>query len=225
MVLTRSEKEELVKQLYEEGKTYREIAKEAHMSFGPIGNIIRKVTGDNSKSSSNKPIVSRETKALRLFSDGNAPIEVAIKLDISIEMVEELYLGFWRLKQQPFLAFVYKELGSHFSSFLRLFKLLRDAKIAEEEAVTLINEAKQIPFLRNTYLDLTNANANLEGQRKNMLSELSNVRNEIDRQQGYLRWDIAEQKRVNFEIEQRKRELQHLDRLIDDKMKEYLHYK
>jgi hypothetical protein len=42
MVLTRSEKEELVIQLYEEGKTIREIAKEVHMSFGPIGNIIQK---------------------------------------------------------------------------------------------------------------------------------------------------------------------------------------
>lgn len=39
MVLTRSEKEELVKQLYEEGKTIREISKEVHMSFGPIGII------------------------------------------------------------------------------------------------------------------------------------------------------------------------------------------
>ncbi|MGH9982385.1 MAG: hypothetical protein ACRD8W_00325 [Nitrososphaeraceae archaeon] len=41
MVLTRSEKEELVKQLYEEGKTVREIAKEVHMSFGPIENITK----------------------------------------------------------------------------------------------------------------------------------------------------------------------------------------
>jgi transposase-like protein len=36
MVLTRSEKEELVKRLYEEGKTYREIAKEVRMSFGQL---------------------------------------------------------------------------------------------------------------------------------------------------------------------------------------------
>lgn len=63
MVLTRSEKEELVKQLYEEGKTYREIAKEVHMSFGPIGKIVRKVTGDSSKHSNNEHTKSKEAIA------------------------------------------------------------------------------------------------------------------------------------------------------------------
>ena len=38
----RLEKEELVKKLYEEGKTIREIAKQVHMSIGPIGNIYEK---------------------------------------------------------------------------------------------------------------------------------------------------------------------------------------
>ncbi|MGI0044083.1 MAG: hypothetical protein ACRD47_10260, partial [Nitrososphaeraceae archaeon] len=79
MVLRRSEKEELVVQLYEEGKTIREIAKEVRMSFGPIGNIIRKVTGDNSTDNNNKPMLSKETKALRLFSNGKSPISVTIK--------------------------------------------------------------------------------------------------------------------------------------------------
>lgn len=41
MVLTRSEKEELVVQLYEEGKTIREIAKAVHMSFTDISNQSR----------------------------------------------------------------------------------------------------------------------------------------------------------------------------------------
>jgi uncharacterized membrane protein YccC len=195
------------------------------MSFTDISAIIKKVTGDNSKDNNNKPGVSTETKALRLFSSGNSPVDIAIKLDITSASAEELYLGFWRLKQQPFLAFVYKELGIHFSSFIRLFKLLGDAKIAGEEAVTLIKDAKQILFLRNTYLDLTTANTNLEEQIRKELSELANVRNEVDRQQGYLQWYIEEQKRVIFETEQRKRELQYLDRLINEKWKDYISYK
>lgn len=127
MVLSRFEEEKRVKELYEEGKTIREIAKEVHMSFTDIAAIIRKVTGDSSKDSRTKPAVSRETKALRLFSNGNSPVEVAIKLDISSDEAEELYLGFWRLKQQPYLAFTYKELRFQLSSFIRLFKLLRSA--------------------------------------------------------------------------------------------------
>jgi hypothetical protein len=225
MVLTRSEKEELVKQLYTEGKTVREIAKAVHMSFSPITAVIRKVSGDNSKDSSNKPVVSIETKALRLFSNGNSPVDVAIKLDISSSEAEELYLGFWRLKRQPFLAFVYKELGSQFQSFIRFFKLLRDARIAPDEAVNLIKEAKQIPFLRNTFFDLTNANADLTVQRNTLIDEVSGLQNEIARHRTYLEIAQNELKRMNFEMMEKNRELQNLDRLIEGGMKEYFRHK
>ena len=40
--MNRQEKHQLVVQLYNEGKTMRDIAKEAHMSFGDIGTIIKK---------------------------------------------------------------------------------------------------------------------------------------------------------------------------------------
>ena len=97
MVLTRSEKEELVKQLNEEGKTIREIAKEVHMSFGPIANIIRKVTGDSSKDYNNEHEKSKETEALKLFQEGKAPVDVATTLGISSDETEDLYLGYLRL--------------------------------------------------------------------------------------------------------------------------------
>jgi DNA invertase Pin-like site-specific DNA recombinase len=71
MVLTRSEKEERIIEMYEAGHTIREIAREVHMSFGPIGNIIRKVTGDSSKDSNNEHIKSKETEALKLFQQGS----------------------------------------------------------------------------------------------------------------------------------------------------------
>ena len=76
MVFTRSEKEELVKQLYEEGKTIREIAKVVHMSFTDISATIKKVTGDSS--SDDKPTISKETEALKLFMEDKTPIEVAV---------------------------------------------------------------------------------------------------------------------------------------------------
>jgi hypothetical protein len=54
MMLNRTEKEQRVIELYQQGKTIREIAQEIHMSFGDIGAIVRKVTtgldGDGDKS-------------------------------------------------------------------------------------------------------------------------------------------------------------------------------
>ena len=41
-ILTRKERERLVLQLYNQGKTIREIAKEARMSFRDIGVILNK---------------------------------------------------------------------------------------------------------------------------------------------------------------------------------------
>jgi hypothetical protein len=70
------------------------------MSFGDIGSIIRKVTGlqgdDDGKSKEqqqdNKPhtILSKDSQALALFSEGRKPIEVAIKLDLKADVVDKL---------------------------------------------------------------------------------------------------------------------------------------
>lgn len=86
-----------------------------------------------------------------------------------------------------------------------MYKYLRSAGIREEDAADLIKDIKQIPFLRKTFLDLTNANANLEEQRNSLLAELSSVQNEVDRKWGYLQWHIEELKRVIFEVERRRK--------------------
>ena len=85
MILNRRDKEQLVVKLYQEGKSIREIAQQARLSFTDIGAIIRKIDGrDNDDGiGANKDIrnKTRETKALWLFSNGKKPIEVAVELD------------------------------------------------------------------------------------------------------------------------------------------------
>jgi len=86
MLLSRTEREQRVIDLYQQSKTIREIAQEVHMSFADIGSIIRKVTGlqDNDKNKSKEQdkaptTLSKDSQAFALFSDGKKPIEVAIK--------------------------------------------------------------------------------------------------------------------------------------------------
>jgi len=225
MVLSRSEKEQRIIEMYEAGCTIREIAKEVHMSFGPIGNIIRKVTGDSGKDGNNEHTKSKETEALKLFQEGKTSVEVAIILDISYDETEDLYLGYLRLKNLHQFVLIYKKLKYQLPTFIKFFNHLRIARIKEEDVADLVREAKQIPLLRNTFLDLTNANANLEKQGKEMMSELTSIRNEVDRQEGYLQWYKEEQKKVIFEINQGKKELQYLDGLTNANMKDYFRYK
>ena len=80
-MLSRTEKEQRVIELYQQGKTIREIAHDVHMSFGDIGAIIRKVIGlqddsNKSKEQQDKPstiALSKDTQAFALFSDGKSP--------------------------------------------------------------------------------------------------------------------------------------------------------
>ena len=186
MVLSRSEKEQRIIEMYEAGCTIREIAKEVRMSFGPIGNIIRKVTGDSSKDSNNQHSKSKETDALKLFHEGKTPVEVAIILDISSDETEDLYLGYLRLVNLHRLVLIYKELKYQLPSFVKLYRTMRIAGLTEEETINIIKDAKQIPLLRNTFLDLTNAKTNLQEQINNILSELSSLQIEVNRKRGYL---------------------------------------
>jgi transposase len=52
--LNKNEKELLAVKLYEEGTPIREIAQQAHLSFGAIGKIIKRLNGlENSEATSN----------------------------------------------------------------------------------------------------------------------------------------------------------------------------
>jgi hypothetical protein len=72
VVLNRRDKEHLVIKLHQEGKTIRDIASAAHMSFGDISKIINRIDGRDNEDGVEAKIEnkSRETKALWLFSNG-----------------------------------------------------------------------------------------------------------------------------------------------------------
>lgn len=212
--------------MYEAGHTIREIAREVHISFGPIGKVIRKAAGDDSSSdSNNKHTVSKETEALKLFKNGRTPIEVAIQLDASPDDAENWYMDYWRLKQQYHLALLYREIKMHLPSFIKLYRLFRSAGITEDDSLNIINNSKQLQSIRNTFLELTNAIANLEPQRDNLLSEISSLQNEIERRENYSQISQRELARLNFEVMEKHRELQYLEELINNKMREYVRYK
>jgi transposase len=65
LLISKKEKEKLMIELANEGKTTREIAKQVHISLKDIGKIIRKVTGDAADESPAKKEneEQKETKA------------------------------------------------------------------------------------------------------------------------------------------------------------------
>ncbi len=99
-LLTKPEKEKKVIELLKQGKTFIQIAKVVHMSFGNIGRIKRNLIGEReggkgeqNSNNANKKTESISTQAFRMFSAGKSPVEVAIELDHSTDEVERLSKG------------------------------------------------------------------------------------------------------------------------------------
>jgi len=175
VVLNRRDKEQLVIKLHQEGKSFREIASVAHLSFSDIGVILRKIDGKDDgiemKDLKNK---SKDTQALYLFSIGKTPLEVTIELDLTTTVVHEIQEEYWALNQLHELAFVYNEIKAYLPSFLKLFHYLKNNKMLSEKHITdvLRYVGNDLPQLTDRIQCLTNDVINLEDKKRNLLNEL-----------------------------------------------------
>src|SRR5215212_3849133 len=111
-ILTRHERERLVIELYNQGKTYREISKEARISPRDIGVILNKVMEekteglkeeDNIDSEKNynreqQHHLSLSTQSYKLFCEGKTPLEVAIALNLRKSQTTKFCKNYWKLK-------------------------------------------------------------------------------------------------------------------------------
>jgi hypothetical protein len=139
-ILTRQERERLVIELYNHGKTYREISKEARISPRDIGVILNKVMeekktteglkeeqvdAEKNQEQHQQQHLSLSAQAYKLFSEGNTPLEVAITLNLKESEATKFSREYWELKQLHNLNMVYEEIKDDIGSFLRLYKLAK----------------------------------------------------------------------------------------------------
>jgi transposase len=167
VVLNKKEKEQVVIKLYQDGKPIREIARQAHLSFGSIGKIIRTInSGDDDNCSSS----SKSTKALWMFKNGKKPIEVAIELDMSASEVEEIQQEYWALNQLHELGFLFNEIKYYLPSFVKLFNLLKRNKMLGDGYITkfLRYADHDLPFLEDKIQKLTGDVIELEWKKKDL---------------------------------------------------------
>jgi hypothetical protein len=171
IVLNKKDKEKLVIKLYQDGKPIREIARQAHLSFGSIGKIIRTINSSGDDTSANNcSSKSKSTRALYLFKSGKKPIEVAIELDISASEVEELQQEFWALNQLHELEFLFNEIKFYLPSFIKLFNLLKRNKMLGADSISkFLRYANQdLPTLENKIQNLTGDVIELEWKKRDL---------------------------------------------------------
>jgi hypothetical protein len=162
-MLTRQEKERLVIDLYNQGKTIREISKEVRISFRDIGAILRKESG---KEQNEKQSLSPSTRAYSLFSEGKTPIEVAIALNLTESETTRFYEEYLNLNNMHELRMLHEEIGSDIVHFLELYKLSKDAYIKPKHVVNLLQMSNALPLLEQKYKKLRNEIDFLESEKQ-----------------------------------------------------------
>ena len=174
VVLNRRDKEQLVFKLHQEGKTIREIAAAARMSFTDIGSIIRRTDGQDDDETKDLKNKSKETRALHLFLHGKRPVDVAIELDLSSSEVENMLQEYWILNQLDELALVYLEIKTFLPSFLKLFHCLKERRMLDEKNISKFLRCANYDLsdLTNRVQCLSNEIINLEGQKRNLMNKV-----------------------------------------------------
>ena len=152
MVLTREEKERLVLDLYNEGKSTREIAQIAHMSFRDIGAIIDKKEKEEEAKQGQARQIFASTQAYKLFSEGKSPVQVAIALNIRVPEVARFYVEYWNLVQHHSLSRIYEEIKDCIGYFVKLYTLAKVARMDAPSVIRLLEIANNdLPIVEQRY--------------------------------------------------------------------------
>jgi hypothetical protein len=172
--LNRREKEKLVIELYENGSTYHEIAKEARISLRDIKGILDRASGVHT--------MSKSSQAYQMFSEGKSPTEVAIALDLREPEVIQLYRESWALKQIYDLNSIYLETNGDLWSFVKLYKLSKEAGLNAEHVVRILRLAddNNLLHLEEKYHNLKLEVASLEEMTKSSIRTLQDYDMQLD---------------------------------------------
>jgi hypothetical protein len=178
-IITRQERERLVLELYNQGKTIREIAKEARMSFRDIKVILDKVIEEKTEEQEQQHL-SLSAQAYKLFSDRKTPLEVAIELNLEESEATKFYREYWKLKQLHNLNMVYEELKGDIDPFLTLYKLAKRKGIGVRHVVDILAIANNdLPAIEERVKTLRNDINMLQFQKHREERNLYQLNNQV----------------------------------------------
>jgi hypothetical protein len=182
-ILTRQERETLVLDLYNQGKTYRQISKEARISPRDIGVILNKTLEERTegiKEEQQEQHLSLSTQAYKLFSEGKTPLEVSIALNLRESEATKFYKEYWKLKQLHNLNMVYEEIKDDIEPFLKLYRLSKGKGMGVNQVVNLLTIANNdLPAIEERFKRLRNDVGMLQSQKHACKGNLYQLKNQI----------------------------------------------
>ena len=117
-----------------------------------------------------------------MFSEGKDPVDVVIALDIPADQVRAIYQQFWELNDMHKLVEVYEEIRPYLPSFLRLYKILNDRGMGEQEIINVLELANnhQLQHLQWKVEYLSNEINKLEDQKTKCSNHILTLNRRID---------------------------------------------
>src|SRR5918994_2018158 len=236
-IMTRQERERLILNLYNQGKSIREIAKEARMSFRDIGVILNKIVEEKNRGQQDnngmeknqnreQQQLSLSAQAYKLFSDRKTPLEVAIALNLGESEATKFYREYWKLKQLHNLNMVYEELEGDIDPFLKLHKLSKAKGIGVKQVVNLLQIANNdLPAFEKRFKGLRNDISMLQFQKRIDERSLYQLNNQIASTTKHLislRMSFERERREIEKIYKEKRRLEAIITGFKNNNEEYL---
>ncbi len=152
LILTRQQKELLVIKLSYEGKSTKYIAQAVHISPKDIGTIIRKHTGEE-KSTETEKSMSISSKAFKLLKENTELVDVAIILNMDTPDVLDRFNEYLQLSSKDKLMAIYREIGDEDLQLLEhLYKELKLHGLNNKTDIS--NIVQQVEKLKNLDKDL-----------------------------------------------------------------------
>jgi hypothetical protein len=244
MVLTRQEKEKKILDLYNQGKTYKEIAVEARVSLRDINPVLKKAEKERERELGITPQegnnggtgncqtqkkISTSTQAYRLFSEGKTPLEVTIELNIKQPEAARYCRDYWKLGQMHTLYTVYEEIGDDIIHLLKIYRKIRAAGMRVDQAINLIkNTNNELPTLEEKYQKLKSDIDLLESRKLEECQNLEEMQDQIYKSGKMLEWletSRREEEAKIYQLASEKIRLKRLVKQIKDNDEEYLRIK
>jgi chromosome segregation ATPase len=171
MSLTRKEKEKLILDLYNQEKTYKQIAEIARVSVRDIKPVLEKAEKEREKE-----------LAYRLFSEGKTLLDVASELNLEEPEATRYYREHWKLRDLYSLNMVYEEVGDDgIIHLLEVHRKIREAGMGVDQAVTIIkNGNNDLPTLEEKYRKLKRDVDSLESRKLEAERTLNDLHDRID---------------------------------------------
>jgi DNA-binding CsgD family transcriptional regulator len=170
--LSIKEKEKYVIELRKQDKTYKEIAHQLKISPREISKILKKATGEIEEKERKKIVLSKTAQALKLYKKGKSPIDVAIKLDLSTQEANSLYIDYLSLNNLHHFVERFKEFDKDsLQDLIDNCDFIKENGITKEEIVEAIKKRNELIKIKEEYHNIAEELKDLKRQREFYISD------------------------------------------------------